>query len=169
MKLTGYNRPGKMQKFDVLIEVQQGSKQKYEIDHVSGRLRLDFILSGDWAWPYHYGEILNTLGGDGDALDAVVISGQGLLPGAIVPCRAVGIMKVIDKGQQDDKIICLPDAERELAGIKDIEDLGEEFQKKTLAFLTELANQKQKIMKVDAFLGKEAAEKAVNSARLDKN
>src|SRR3954452_8299253 len=83
--------PG-MEEFDVLIEIPKGSRNKYEVDHASGRIRLDRTLFTATQYPADYGYIENTLGEDGDPLDALVlVHGDPLFPGVLVLCRAIGM------------------------------------------------------------------------------
>ena len=76
--------------FDVLVEVPKGSTNKYEMDHESGRLRLDRTLFTATQYPADYGYIEDTLGGDGDPLDALVLVQQPTFPGCLIRCRRWG-------------------------------------------------------------------------------
>src|SRR6266516_4538678 len=95
--------------FDVLIEIPRGSRNKYEVDHASGRIRLDRTLFTSTQYPADYGYIENTLGSDGDPLDALVIlQGDPLFPGVLVLCRAIGMFRMTDEKGGDDKVLCVP-------------------------------------------------------------
>src|SRR5215831_15326973 len=84
--------------FDVLIEIPRGSRNKYEVDHESGRIRLDRTLFTSTQYPADYGYIEDTLGLDGDPLDAlVVLQGDPLFPGVLVRCRAIGMFRMTDE------------------------------------------------------------------------
>ena len=81
--------------FDVLIEIPRGSRNKYEVDHDTGRMRLDRTLFTSTQYPADYGYIENTLGEDGDPLDALVLlHGDPLFPGVLVRCRAIGMFRM---------------------------------------------------------------------------
>ncbi len=107
--------------FDVLIEVPRGSRNKYEIDHESGKLRLDRVLFTSMVYPADYGYIEDTLGGDGDPLDALVLLPFPLVPGVIVECRPVAMYVMEDEKGQDEKVLCVPTDPR----FDHLQDLGD--------------------------------------------
>ena len=112
--------------FDVLIEVPKGSRNKYEVDHLSGRIRLDRTLFTSTQYPTDYGYIENTLGQDGDPLDAlVVIHGEALFPGVLVTCRAIGMFRMSDEKGPDDKVIAVPSTDPRLEHLRDIHHMPE--------------------------------------------
>src|ERR1700755_316190 len=95
--------------FDVLIEIPRGSRNKYEIDHKSGRIRLDRTLFTSTQYPADYGFVEDTLGADGDPLDALVIlQGDPLFPGVLVRCRAIGMFRMTDEKGGEDKGLAVP-------------------------------------------------------------
>lgn len=99
---------------DVIVEVQQGSNLKYEIDHNTINepiLRLDRILSSSMAYPGNYGYIPNTLAEDGDALDALILTPYQLHPGCIVSCKPIGVLIMSDEKGLDEKILTVPSNE----------------------------------------------------------
>lgn len=93
----------------VQIEIPQGSNVKYEIDHHTHQLVCDRFLHGPFAYPFNYGFIVNTLGGDGDPLDAVVICNRSLLPTCLIKCKIIGALVTVDENGRDEKIILVPD------------------------------------------------------------
>lgn len=97
--------------FDVTVEIPQGTKNKYEMDHETGRIRLDRTLFTATAYPQDYGYIECTLGQDGDPLDAMVLLSNPTFPGALVECRAVGMFRMTDEKGGDDKVLCIPTAD----------------------------------------------------------
>src|SRR6266571_5779509 len=112
--------------FDVLIEIPRGSRNKYEVDHASGRIRLDRTLFTSTQYPADYGYIENTLGTDGDPLDALVIlQGDPLFPGVLVLCRAIGMFRMTDEKGGDDKVLCVPARDPRLEHLRDIHHLPE--------------------------------------------
>jgi inorganic pyrophosphatase len=112
--------------FDVLIEIPRGSRNKYEVDHESGRIRLDRTLFTSTQYPADYGYIEGTLGLDGDPLDAlVVLQGDPLFPGVLVRCRAIGMFRMTDEKGADDKVLCVPAADPRLSHLHDLPDLPE--------------------------------------------
>lgn len=115
-----------MQEFDVLIEIPKGSRNKYEVDHKSGRIRLDRTLFTSTQYPADYGYIENTLGEDGDPLDALVLlQGDPLFPGVLVMCRAIGMFRMTDEKGGDDKVLCVPANDPRLEHLRDIHHVPE--------------------------------------------
>jgi inorganic pyrophosphatase len=110
--------------FDVCIEIPKGSRNKYEVDHETGKIRLDRVLFTSMVYPMDYGYIEDTLGGDGDPLDALVLLPFPLYPGVIVECRPVGMYVMEDEKGQDEKVLCVPTDPRfdHLQDIGDISD-----------------------------------------------
>ncbi|XGU18963.1 inorganic diphosphatase [Rhodococcus sp. 3Y1] len=94
--------------FDVTIEIPKGQRNKYEVDHVTGRVKLDRYLYTAFGYPADYGFIENTLGEDGDPLDAMVLLPESVFPGVIVEARAVAMFKMVDEAGGDDKVLCVP-------------------------------------------------------------
>jgi inorganic pyrophosphatase len=112
--------------FDVLIEIPRGSRNKYEVDHESGRMRLDRTLFTSTQYPADYGYIEDTLGDDDDPLDAmIVIHGDPLFPGVLVRCRAIGMFKMTDEKGGDDKLLCVPVSDPRLEHLRDIHHVPE--------------------------------------------
>ena len=110
--------------FDVLIEIPKGSRNKYEVDHETGRLRLDRMLFTSTAYPEDYGFIENTLGQDGDPLDALVLLQAPTFPGCLIECRAIGMFRMTDEAGGDDKVLCVPSHDPRLTHLQDIEDVS---------------------------------------------
>lgn len=94
--------------FWALIEIQKGSKNKYELDKETGALRLDRILYTSTHYPANYGLLPRTLAEDGDPLDVLVLCSEGILPMSIVRCYPIGVIIMTDSGQRDEKIIAIP-------------------------------------------------------------
>ena len=112
--------------FDVLIEIPKGSRNKYEVDHASGRIRLDRTLFTSTQYPADYGFVEDTLGADGDPLDALVIlQGDPLFPGVLVRCRAIGMFRMTDEKGGDDKLLCVPAHDVRLEHLRDIHHVAE--------------------------------------------
>ncbi|MBT1003270.1 inorganic diphosphatase [Paenarthrobacter sp. DKR-5] len=95
-------------KFDITIEIPKGSKVKYEIDHETNRLRLDRVLFTSMQYPCHYGYVENSLGEDGDPLDAMVLLDVDVVPGVLIEVRPVGVFNMTDDGGPDAKILTVP-------------------------------------------------------------
>ncbi|MEY3000315.1 MAG: hypothetical protein RL648_529 [Verrucomicrobiota bacterium] len=91
-----------------LVEISAGSANKYELDESTGLLRLDRVLALPLVYPANYGMFPQTLAGDGDALDFLLLSRFPIQPGTIVAMRPVAILHMLDKGAEDQKLICVP-------------------------------------------------------------
>jgi inorganic pyrophosphatase len=111
--------------FDVFVEIPKGQRNKYEVDHVSGRLRLDRTLFTSTQYPADYGFIENTLGQDGDPLDALVLLQEPTFPGCLILSRAIGMFRMTDEKGGDDKVLCVPAFDPRLEHLRDIHHLGE--------------------------------------------
>src|SRR5260370_25414261 len=94
--------------FDVLIEIPRGSRNKYEVDHATGRIKLDRTLFTATTYPADYGFIEDTLGEDGDPLDAVVLLVSPTFPGCLIQARAIGMFCLRDENGNDDKVRGVP-------------------------------------------------------------
>ena len=94
--------------FDVTIEIPSGSRNKYEMDHETGRIRLDRLLFTSTRYPHDYGFVDDTLGLDGDPLDALVFLQVPTFPGCLIECRAIAMYRMTDEAGGDDKVLCVP-------------------------------------------------------------
>lgn len=109
--------------FDVTIEILKGQRNKYEVDHETGRIRLDRYLYTPMGYPTDYGFIEDTLGEDTDPLDALVLLPQSLFPGVLVAARPVGMFRMVDDAGGDDKVLCVPAGDPRWDHINDIGDV----------------------------------------------
>jgi inorganic pyrophosphatase len=110
---------------DAVIEIPRGSRVKYEVDHGTGRVFLDRVLFTPMGYPADYGFFENTLGEDGDPLDALVLLEEPTFPGCLVRCRAIGMFRMRDEAGGDDKVLCLPSNDPRLSHMQDLEDIPE--------------------------------------------
>jgi inorganic pyrophosphatase len=111
--------------FDVFIEIPKGQRNKYEMDHETGRIRLDRMLFTATRYPSDYGFIDNTLADDGDPLDALVLLDEPTFPGCIIACRAIGMFRMSDEKGADDKVLCVVATDPRMAHMSDINDVAE--------------------------------------------
>jgi inorganic pyrophosphatase len=111
--------------FDVTIEIPKGNRNKYEVDHETGRIRLDRTLFTATQYPADYGFIENTLGEDGDPLDALVLVQEPTFPGCLITARAIGMFRMRDEKGGDDKVICVPSDDPRQEHLRDIHHLPE--------------------------------------------
>ena len=111
--------------FDVTVEIPKGQRNKYELDHATGRIRLDRMLFTSTRYPADYGYIENTLGQDGDPLDALVLLEEPTFPGCLITCRAIGMFRMTDEAGGDDKVLTVPATDPRMSHLKDITDVSE--------------------------------------------
>jgi inorganic pyrophosphatase len=111
-------------KFDVTIEIPQGQRNKYEVDHLTGRIRLDRMLFTSTRYPADYGYIEDTLGQDGDPLDALVLLEEPTFPGVLVAARAIGMFRMRDEAGGDDKVLCVPADDPRQSHITELEHVS---------------------------------------------
>jgi len=113
--------------FYALIEIPDGSFTKYEVDPDTGFIIVDRFQTMPVRYPANYGSIPSTVGPDGDPLDILVLSREPIVPGALIRVRPIGMLIMLDEGEQDDKIIAVPadDVDPLYAHIRDIDDLAE--------------------------------------------
>jgi inorganic pyrophosphatase len=136
---------GNLEAFNVLVEIPEGSNLKYEFDELSGEMKVNFVFK-NLAFPFSYGFIPHTLGGDGDALDAIVLSSAPIASGTVITCKAVGVMQTIDRGERDDKFVVVPLKDALAEKYNDILDLPPGSLKKWTDFYAEVAKQKEKVI-----------------------
>jgi inorganic pyrophosphatase len=110
--------------FDVIIEIPKGQRNKYEMDHATGRIRLDRMLFTSTRYPSDYGFIEDTLADDGDPLDALVLLEDPTFPGCIIRCRAIGMFRMRDEKGSDDKVLCVVATDPRMADLRDIDDVS---------------------------------------------
>ena len=111
---------------DVTIEIPRGSRVKYEVDHETGRLRLDRVLFTSMQYPTAYGYFENTLGEDGDPLDAMLILDVDVVPGVLVEARPVAVFNMTDEAGGDAKVLCVP-TDKRYDHIKSLADVPEQL------------------------------------------
>ncbi|WP_370891077.1 inorganic diphosphatase [Janibacter sp. GXQ6167] len=111
--------------FDVTIEIPKGHRNKYEVDHETGRIRLDRMLFTAMAYPSDYGYVEDSLGEDGDPLDALVLLDEPTWPGCLVRARPIGMFHMRDEAGGDDKILCIPAGDPRKGHITELEDINE--------------------------------------------
>lgn len=114
---------------NLVIEIRQGERNKYEFDKDTGRLFLDRVNGTAMGYPTDYGYVPSTMCGDGDPLDGLLVIDESVPHGTVVPARPIGVLYLIDDGEADEKLICVPADDVSKDHIKDLSDLGENFQK----------------------------------------
>lgn len=110
---------------DAIIEIPMGTKNKFEVNKETGRITLDRVLYSALSYPGEYGFIENTLADDKDPLDILVLSSYPTFPGCVVSARVLGYLKVIDNGENDEKVIAVVDKDPRFDDINSLNDLTE--------------------------------------------
>jgi inorganic pyrophosphatase len=128
--LTGEPKPiviewGVAVHYDVTIEIPKGHRNKYEVDHATGRIRLDRLLFTSTRYPADYGYVEDTLGEDGDPLDALVLLEEPTFPGCLVDARPIGLFHMTDEAGGDDKILMVPARDPRVAHLTELEHVSE--------------------------------------------
>lgn len=109
--------------FMSVIEISAGSKKKYELDKKTGLLKLDRVLHTSTHYPWNYGFIPRTYADDSDPLDVLVLCTESIDPMVMVECYPIGVLRMIDDNECDDKIIAIPHKDPTWNFYKDIDDL----------------------------------------------
>jgi len=151
--------------FDVTIEIPKGQRNKYELDHATGRIRLDRMLFTSTRYPADYGFIENTLGQDGDPLDALVLLEEPTFPGCLITCRAIGMFRMTDEKGGDDKVLTVPATDPRMAHLVDIADVSE-FDRLEIQHFFETYKDLEPGKSVEGahWVGREAAEAEIRSS-----
>mgnify|MGYP000183467199 FL=1 len=110
---------------DAIIEIPLRTKNKFEIDEKTNRIKLDRVLYSAMTYPAEYGYIENTLAKDGDPLDILVISSEPTFPGCIVPARVIGYLSVVDNGYEDYKLISVVAVDPRYNDVNTLSDLSQ--------------------------------------------
>ncbi len=110
--------------FDVTIEIPKGHRNKYEVDHETGRIRLERLLFTSMASPSDDGYVEDSLGEDGDPLDALVLLDEPTWPGCLVRARPIGMFHMRDEAGGDDKILCIPAGDPRKSHITELEHMS---------------------------------------------
>ena len=151
---------GTKETMNVIVEINKGSKNKYEIDKATGLIALDRVLHSSQDFPFDYGFVPRSLWHDGDALDVVLLTTYPLVPGILVRARPVALINMIDSGQGDDKIIAVPTDDPRFNMINDLKDINPHTLKEIEHFYVTYKKLQNKEVKVEGFRGKQEAEAA---------
>ena len=150
---------------NALIEIPLGSKNKYELDKATGRIRLDRVLYAAMIYPAEYGIIENTLAPDGDPLDILVICSEPTFPGCVVPARVLGYLSMVDGGKLDYKLIAVVDCDPRYDGVRELTDLAPFVLKEISNFFANYKVLQGVAVEVGEYYGREAAARIIAECR----
>ena len=147
--------------FIAVIEIEKGSKKKYELDKETGHIILDRILYTSTHYPANYGFIPRTYGDDLDPLDVLVLCSETIEPLTLVRCYPIGVMSMVDNGRQDEKIIAVPFQDPNYNSYRDIDDLPEHIFSEMRHFFSVYKNLEGKTTVVDEEQGPDEAKRII--------
>ncbi|HVW82350.1 MAG TPA: inorganic diphosphatase [Candidatus Paceibacterota bacterium] len=164
MNLYNGIEPGTKEEMNVIIENPRGSKNKYEVDKKLGIIALDRVLHTAQDYPVEYGYVPQTHWDDGDALDVILLSTYPFTPGVLVKARPIGVLKMVDGGDNDDKVLGVPVGDPRFAHIKDVADVNPHTLKEIEHFFAVYKQIQKKEVIVKGFEGRTAGEAAFERA-----
>lgn len=150
-----------------IIEIPKNTRAKYELDKESGLLMLDRVLFSSMYYPANYGFIPKTYCDDNDPLDILVLSQITIVPMCMVSAKVIGVMRMMDDGEMDDKIIAVAENDMSVNHINDISELPEHFFKELKNFFEDYKKLENKSVEVDNFQGADIAKDIVKQSMVD--
>ena len=147
--------------FSAVIEIPDGSNCKYELDKQTGLLRLDRVLYTSTHYPANYGFIPRTYADDGDPLDVLVLCSESIHPMTLVQVYPIGVMRMIDNGALDDKIIAVPFSDPSYNHYRSIDELPAHIFDEIMHFFSVYKQLENKQTAVKELFDRKEAEKIV--------
>jgi len=151
---------------EVVIEIPKGQRNKYEMDHETGRIRLDRMLFTSTRYPADYGFVEDTLADDGDPLDALVLLDEPTFPGCVIDARVIGMFRMRDEKGLDDKVLCVPAHDPRMEHLRDIHHVSE-FERLEIQHFFEVYKELEPGKSVEAanWVDRSAAEAEIEACR----
>ncbi len=149
---------------DVVVEIPQGSQNKYEVDHETGRIRLDRVLFSPFHYPTDYGYVPNTLGEDEDPIDVMVLISQPTFPGCVVRGRVIGVLAMSDEKGVDNKILAVAEDDPRYAHIHELDQVAPHLLKEIAHFFGVYKTLEGKPTAVGDWQSRAVAESMVNGS-----
>lgn len=150
--------------FSALIEIPMGSKCKYELDKDTGLIRLDRVLYTSTHYPQNYGFIPRTYADDADPLDVLVIMSTPVYPMTLIRCYPIGVMRMTDSGDMDDKILAIPFSDPTYRSVNSIDELPAHIFDEIVHFFSVYKQLEGKTTAVDSLLGQSDAKWIIEEA-----
>jgi inorganic pyrophosphatase len=148
------------------VEIPKGSRNKYEYDAEIGHVVLDRTLWTSVVYPADYGFLMNTLGKDGDPVDAVVLVAEPTFPGCVIPVEPIGVFRMTDEKGVDDKVLCVPFKDPKWSHMHDISDIRDSLLDEISHFFDvykDLEHEADTV--VEGWQGREAADTVIAEGR----
>lgn len=155
---SGKNTPDEV---NVIIEINKGSKNKYEVDKESGLIALDRAAHTAQDFPFDYGFVPRSYWHDNDPLDVILLTTFPLLPGVLVKVRPIALMNMVDSGERDDKIIAVPVDDPRWTDTKDLADINKHTLREIEHFYSTYKKLQDKVVEVTGFKDAAAARQTV--------
>ena len=150
-----------------IIEIPKNTRAKYELDKESGLLMMDRVIYSSMYYPANYGFIPRTYCDDKDPLDILVLSQITIVPLCIVSAKVIGVMRMLDGGELDDKIIAVAENDMSVNHIDDISEMPQHFKKELRNFFEDYKKLENKTVEVEEFQNAAVAKQIVEKAVLD--
>ena len=150
-----------------IVEIPKNCRAKYELDKDSGMLMLDRVLYSSINYPANYGFIPQTFCDDGDPLDILVISQIDIVPMCLVDSKVIGVMRMLDGGEMDDKIIAVAANDMSVNYMNDIDELPPHLTKELRSFFEDYKKLEDKTVVVEEFQNREVAMNVINQSIVD--
>jgi inorganic pyrophosphatase len=148
-----------------LVEIPKGSRNKYEWDERLRAIKFDRFLFSSVVYPTDYGFIPDTLGEDGDPLDAMVTVSEPTFPGCVIPVKPIALFKMRDDKGVDDKVLCVPLEDPNWNWIEELDDLPLPLRDEISHFFSIYKTPEGKVVKVDGWFSRQAALRAIDESR----
>ncbi len=150
---------------DVVIEIPQGSQNKYEVDHDTGRVRLDRVLHSSMHYPTEYGFVEHTLGEDEDPIDVMVLTSFPTFPGCIIATRILGMLEMTDEKGVDTKLLGVADDDPRYAHVQSLEDVTPHLLKEIGHFFATYKQLERKAVNIGGWKGEAEALEVLEASR----
>jgi inorganic pyrophosphatase len=147
------------------VEIPKGSRNKYEFDEELGAIVLDRFLFSSMVYPTDYGFIPDTLGQDGDPLDAMVLVSEPTFPGCVIDVKAIALFRMKDDKGIDDKVLCVPLTDPAWNGLETLEDVPNQLRDEIAHFFSVYKDLEQKKVDVDGWYSREEALEEIAASR----
>ena len=148
-----------------IVEIPKGSRNKYEFDHETNAIKLDRFLFSSVVYPTDYGFFPDTLGQDGDPLDAMVCVSEPTFPGCVIEVKAIALFRMEDDAGIDDKVLCVPVQDPGWNTLEVLEDLPKQLRDEIAHFFSIYKDLEQKAVKVDGWYSREEALEEIEASR----